>query len=92
MELIVFGTPTCPKCKITVKELQALIDAQNLQKAVEFKYLDMTTVDGLAEGAFYDVGTVPTTILFDKESEIIGRWEGDVPPMKDVTTLIRERA
>ena len=25
MELIVFGTPTCPKCKIAVKELQGLI-------------------------------------------------------------------
>jgi hypothetical protein len=42
----------------------------------------MDTVDGLAEGAIYDVSDIPTTVVEDNNLEVT-RWEGKVPISPD---------
>jgi len=88
MKLVVFGTPTCPKCRIAVEQLQAMIEDRKLENAVSLKYTDVTTVEGMAESAFLDVFSVPTTIL-SQDDQKLGRWVGEAPPAKDVENLIQ---
>lgn len=41
-------------------------------------FFDMETVDGLAEGAFYSVTKIPSTVI-ERGEEVLARWDGKVP-------------
>jgi len=47
---------------------------------VSFDWFDMATEAGLTEGAFNDVGEIPTTLLLDEAGNELARWEREVPP------------
>ena len=47
----------------------------------------MDTVDGLAEGAFNDVRSIPTTII-NRDGKNIARWDGVVPPPDELSHKI----
>jgi len=48
----------------------------------------MDTVEGLAEGVFYNVDNIPTTLV-GKNGKEIKRWEQEVPSSGDVEALIK---
>lgn len=79
MEVKVFGKPGCEFCKTTMKKFETFFGRWNIdQSAVNLSFFDMETVDGLAEGAFYGVSKIPSTII-EKESNVLKRWDGVVP-------------
>ena len=49
---------------------------------------NMDTVEGLAEGAFYNVDNIPP-ILVEKNGKEIKRWEPEVPSSGDIEALIK---
>ena len=84
----VFGKPNCAKCKTTKNKLEFFLPKWNVSNQVKMYFYDMDTVEGLAEGAFYDVGNIPTTLV-EKDGKEIKRWELVVPPSKEVEVLVK---
>ena len=80
MDVKVFGKPGCEFCKTTVKKFETFLSRWKIDSdKVNLKFFDMeTTVDGMAEGAFYEVSKIPATVI-EKGGEILARWDGKVP-------------
>lgn len=79
MEVKVFGKPGCEYCKTTLKKFETFFGRWNIDKSmVALSFFDMETVDGLAEGAFYSVTKIPSTVI-EKDANILSRWDGIVP-------------
>ena len=89
MEIWVFGREECPNCKVAKTCVDKLIKNNGISASVKHVYYDMDTVDGLAEGAFHDVRSIPTTIIHN-DGKDIARWDGVVPPIEDLSTKLRE--
>ena len=78
MEVQLFGIENCGKCKSTKHKVEHFITKLGVTGSVSVQYFDMETIDGRAEGAFYDVHKVPTTII-KRDGQDLARWEGVVP-------------
>jgi len=79
MEIKVFGKPGCEYCKTTMKKFETFLRRWNIDPAlVGLKFYDMETVEGLAEGAYYSVIKIPSTII-KEDGNILARWDGKVP-------------
>ncbi len=79
MQVKIFGKPGCEFCKTTLQKFETFTKRWGISaEAVALSFFDMETVDGLAEGAFYSVTKIPTTII-EKEKGILARWDGKVP-------------
>ena len=82
----IFGKTECAKCKTTKHKLSHLF-SDGLDHKVEVVFHDMETLDGRAEGAFYDVNKIPLTVV-EQEGREVARWDGDVPDSQDIHRLI----
>jgi len=79
LEVKVFGKPGCEFCKTTMKKFETFFGRWKIdQDRVKLNFFDMETVDGLAEGAFYSVLKIPSTVIENREG-ILARWDGNVP-------------
>ncbi|MBU1026773.1 MAG: thioredoxin family protein [Candidatus Margulisbacteria bacterium] len=79
LDVKVFGKPGCEFCKTTVKKFETFLGRWKIQpEQVNLTFFDMETVDGLAEGAFYGVTKIPSTVI-EKEEDVLGFWHGKVP-------------
>ena len=84
--ILIFGKTECAKCKTTKHKLSHLVSGE-LDHKVELVFHDMETLDGRAEGAFYDVNKIPATVV-EKEDRQVARWDGDVPNSEDIHRVI----
>ncbi len=84
----VFGKPDCAKCKTTKNKLEFFLPKWNVSDQVKMSFYNMDTVEGLAEGAFYNVDNIPTTLV-EKDGKEIKRWELEVPPSGEIEVLIK---
>jgi hypothetical protein len=48
------------------------------------EYFDLSTVDGLAEGAYHSVMGAPTLLLVDDEDQELAEWRGVVPSPEEI--------
>lgn len=87
MKIEVFGKQGCALCQTTKRKLAHFIEKWGRSDKVEMAFVDMETVEGLAEGAFRDVSDVPTTIISDNGSTL-ARWDREVPPSEDVRKVL----
>lgn len=87
----VFGKPTCARCKTTKNKLTHFLSQWELDKQVNLVFHDMDTVDGRAEGAFYDVNEIPVTIV-EKEGRQVARWDHEIPNSQAVHLVLTEGA
>lgn len=79
MEVKIFGKPGCEYCKTTMQKFETFLGRWNIEESmVKLSFFDLETVDGLAEGAFYSVTKIPSTII-ERDSSILKRWDGVVP-------------
>jgi len=86
--ILIFGKTECAKCKTTKHKLSHLVTVE-LDHKVELVFHDQDTIDGRAEGAFYDLdpSRIPLTVV-EKGDRQVARWDGDVPDSQDVHRLI----
>ena len=82
-----FGKNGCAKCKTTRNKLAHFLSEWKLE-GVEMQFHDLETVDGLAEGAFYDVGSAIPVVLVEKDGRQAGRWDGEVPNSQAVRMVL----
>lgn len=87
MEIQVFGREECPNCEVTRNTVSKFLDKNGITDSVKQVYYDMDTVDGLAEGAFNDVCSIPTTIVTD-DGKDVARWDGVVPSAQELSLRI----
>jgi thioredoxin-like negative regulator of GroEL len=87
VEIWVFGREECPNCKVTKKSVSDFLESNSISGSVKHVYYDMDTVDGLAEGAFHDVRSIPTTIIHE-DGRDLARWDGVVPPADELARRI----
>ena len=90
MRFEVFGKTNCGKCQGTKDKITHVLEKLALSERVGLSVVDMGTIEGMAEGAFYDVRQVPTTLLWSDGDEPIARWEGCVPPSAEIRAFLAE--
>jgi len=83
MEVQVFGKLDCGKCESTRHKVEHFIHKLGVNGTVRLSFFDLDTVDGMAEGAFYDVRNVPTTIIRNDGCDL-ARWDGVVPDSREL--------
>jgi hypothetical protein len=89
MEVVVFGKHNCGKCAGTKERVTVLIEKMGLSATVPMRFVNLDTVDGLAEGAFYDVyDAVPVTIIRDEAEDVLSRWEGVMPRSEELKPFL----
>lgn len=86
MEIDVYGKDDCVKCETAKETLATFLSDKKLTGKIPYRYFDMESVDGMAEGAFNDVLKIPTIIIKDSENNIV-RWDGDVPEQDELKRL-----
>lgn len=92
LEIKVFGKPGCEFCKTTVKKFETFFSRWEINTdEVILKFYDMETVDGLAEGAFYSVAKIPSTII-EKGATVLTRWDGKVPLSEEFKQYLEPHA
>ncbi|MFC1637646.1 thioredoxin family protein [Candidatus Margulisiibacteriota bacterium] len=92
MEVKVFGKPGCEFCKTTVKKFETFLARWKIDPAqVQLNFFDMETVDGMAEGAFYSVTKIPSTVI-EKEGAVLATWHGQVPLSEEFKEYFNEFA
>ena len=83
LEVKVFGKPGCEFCKTTMKKFETFIGRWDIAETkVKLDFFDMETVDGLAEGAFYSVTKIPSTVI-EADGQQLDFWHGKVPLSKE---------
>jgi thiol-disulfide isomerase/thioredoxin len=74
----VFGRHECDACKAAVEKITYFSRKWGKGATTSIDFIDMDTVDGLAEGAYSDVYDIPTVIIEDESRELV-RWVKKVP-------------
>ena len=90
MRFEVFGKPDCAMCQSTKDKLTHLLTKGQTDGAIGLSFVDMSSIQGRAEGAFYDVRHVPTTLLWSDDEEPLARWEGCIPPSAEIKTFLSD--
>jgi thioredoxin-like negative regulator of GroEL len=91
MTIQVFGKQDCGKCESAKKMISHFAQKYGNGQPVEVAFVDMDTVDGLAEGAFRDVLHIPTTIV-QRDGQDLARWDGVVPDTEQLKAQFLGRA
>ena len=91
MELKVFGRPACQVCKQAMEKINYFLEKWEYRGKVPLNYFDMDTVDGLAEGAYYEVSDIPTVVLINQEEEL-DRWVKRPPLSKELKPHLDQTA
>ena len=69
-----FTSKACPNC-LSIRKFLEEYGKKN--KDVKIKYYNINEVDGLAESAYYEIYSVPTTLVF-RDNKAIKRIMGTV--------------
>jgi hypothetical protein len=77
-------------CQSTKDKLAHLLAKAQAADAVGLAFVDMDSIQGRAEGAFYDVRQLPTTLFWSDDDEPLARWEGCIPPASEIKTFLSE--
>ena len=83
MDVIIFGKTGCARCKSTKNKVTHLLARWGVSGNVNMDFVDLDTIDGLAEGSFHDVFDVPVTIV-KREGTQVARWDGIVPDSQEL--------
>jgi glutaredoxin len=82
MKVKFFYKKDCPKCPAAKEALERFFP--DLPKELH----DIDTVEGLAEGAYYQVMSTPSILIVDSEEREVKSWRGEVPTLSEVKDLL----
>ena len=84
MIIEVYGKPDCGLCKSANRKIAHLLQKWSLDGAVQVVFRDMETVEGAAEGDYFDVHQIPTVLLMQDGEHVLARWDGQAPPSDEL--------
>jgi thiol-disulfide isomerase/thioredoxin len=82
IKIKVFGKTTCEACKAVKDKFNFFLNHWGLSDQAEIIYIDLDTVEGLSQGAYFDALEFPTTIL-EKNGLELARWKKTVPTSQE---------
>ncbi|MEE8402762.1 MAG: thioredoxin family protein [Candidatus Hydrothermarchaeaceae archaeon] len=82
MKVKLFWQKNCSKCPPS-KEVCKSIEVDG----IDVEYFDIQSVDGMAEAAFYNVLSTPTTVVVNKEEDELLCWRGETPDREKICRL-----
>ncbi len=85
-KVLIFGRKTCPVCKDVLHKFQYFKEKTKFEP--EIQYIDVDQLDGMAEGAFYEVAEIPTVVILDQDKEI-KRWVKDPPVSEEFLPYLK---
>jgi thioredoxin-related protein len=85
MKVKYFYKKSCPKCP-AAKEVLSKFNQVNQE------HLDLETVEGLAEGAYYSVFSTPSILIVDEGGNEIHSWRGEVPSVNSLESVLKNAA
>ncbi len=87
VRISIFGKQGCARCDTTKRKLTHFLGRWELDHQVDVVFHDLDTLDGRAEGAFYEVNDVPLTVI-ESDGRELARWDGQVPNSQRIRTVI----
>ena len=84
--VLIFGRKTCPVCKDVLHKFQYFKEKTKFEP--EIKYIDMDDLDGMTEGAFYEVADIPTVVILENGKEI-KRWVKNPPVSEEFLPYLK---
>ena len=88
MKFEVYGKTICAKCESAKKKLNHLVEKKEVGEAVSLAFVDLETIEGMAEGAFNDVHDIPTVILRSDGGDLVARWDGKAPHSAEILAYL----
>lgn len=88
MRIDVYGKADCARCKSTKAKIGHYLAKWGIADRVAVQFVDMDTADGMAMGAFNDVGQIPVTIVYDDQDQKLARWDETVPPSGELAEAL----
>jgi len=80
----IYGKQDCALCESAKKKIAHFLKQWNQAGEVQVVFHDMETIEGAAEGDFFDVFDIPSVLLKDKDNEVLARWDGQAPPSEEL--------
>lgn len=80
MKIKFFFKKDCPRCP----EAKEVLSKINL----EYESIDVDTVNGMAEAAYYDVSSTPSILVLDDAGEEIKGWRGEPPSPEEIKQVL----
>ncbi len=86
MVIEIYGKRNCSRCEGAKRKVTHFLDKWGVAHMVEVVFRDMDTVDGAAEGDFYDVFEIPSVLLRPRNGShtVLARWDGAAPPAREL--------
>jgi len=78
MKVKIFWQKNCPH----FPEAKNL--GKQLEKETEVQYINVDTVDGLAEASYYDIASTPSIVFLDNNDNEIKIWRGKTPRLEEI--------
>jgi thiol-disulfide isomerase/thioredoxin len=89
MYIEVYGKKECGLCDSAKKKINRLLHKWEMNEEVELVFRDMETVEGAAEGDFYDVFDIPTVLVKDGD-DVVARWDDHRFSSQDLRTALAQ--
>ena len=84
MIIEIYGKQDCALCASAKRKVAHLLNKWQMKGAVEVVFRDMETIEGAAQGDFFDVFEVPTVLLKQDGDFVVARWDGKAPPSDEL--------
>ncbi|MFH1422999.1 MAG: thioredoxin fold domain-containing protein [Planctomycetota bacterium] len=88
MEIKIFSKNTCPACNALKNSIDQFFSNFDSTSNIKVIYYNIEEEEGIAEGAFLDVRSVPTTIV-EHERKQLARWDGIVPNIDEFASHLK---
>jgi glutaredoxin len=88
-EISIFGKPDCDLCKSAERKVAFFLNQWDLRDRVALRFHDLTTVEGLTEGAYHNATDVPTTLVL-ADGRTVARWDIVMPPSEELRRALTE--
>ncbi len=92
MEIHVYGKKDCQLCKSAKRKTEVLLKKWNKDGLYPVKLIDLETVDGAADGDYFDVFDIPSVFVMEDEWTVARRWDGQAPPSGELHSALESAA
>lgn len=87
MQVVVYGKKECDLCESAQRKLRHLLDQWGMLDRIPIVFMDMGSVDGAAEGDFFDVFEIPTVTIVQGKT-MLARWDGQAPHSEELAAIV----
>jgi len=91
MRISIFGQKDCEACKSARTKMEYFSRKWGKSESTAIEFVDVDTVEGLAEGAWRDVYDIPTVIM-EANGRELSRWVKQVPISQDFKRYFLEES